>query len=247
MRATPKEWQQLLTQVDATAGWSVAPARNGHVRITGPNGQAKQFGRTLSDWRAVLNNRADLRRLGWPDPQRQCRPALELPDHTPDKETTMTITKPWEDVGLPVEARAVHYLEHHPGTWFTRQELGEILGTNGPSLTDRVRERHRKGGPGVYQRKDPSRVGQKGLAVQFSWCEDRPDDAFDPRSVTRNTRPVPAPIPEINTNGTHELVLDRHEVVDGEQVWIAPDGRTYTILLQPVQVVRALRYEEDQT
>lgn len=243
MRATPKEWQDLLRLVDDTDGWSVAPARNGHVRVHGPDGQVKQFGRTLSDWRGVLNNRSDLRRMGWPDPERQCKTALELPNHTPEEKITMTTTEVWDNPSLSGEERAVLYLEHHPGVWHTRQELGDILGMAGPSLTTRVRERHQKGGPGVYQRKDPTRT-TKGIAVQFSWCDDRPDDAFDPRLIERGKSPSTT-VPPATTNGTHDLVLDRHEVIEGEQVWITPDGFTYTILLQPVQVVRTLRYEEE--
>lgn len=46
------------------AGWSLATrARGAHHRIVSPGGQAVVFPRSPSDWRAIRNFRAEVRRV----------------------------------------------------------------------------------------------------------------------------------------------------------------------------------------
>lgn len=45
-------------------GWDVSPTGRGHVKFTNPKGDSAIAPSTGSDWRAILNLKADLKRLG---------------------------------------------------------------------------------------------------------------------------------------------------------------------------------------
>jgi predicted RNA binding protein YcfA (HicA-like mRNA interferase family) len=48
----------------ADQGWKITQRRSSHYRLQSPNGDVYFAGSTPSDRRAVLNLRADLRRMG---------------------------------------------------------------------------------------------------------------------------------------------------------------------------------------
>jgi hypothetical protein len=58
-----RELEQLLNEARAL-GATVTKTRSGHYRVLVPGGGIVICPRTPSDWRSVLNTRADLRKAG---------------------------------------------------------------------------------------------------------------------------------------------------------------------------------------
>lgn len=57
------EWRRHVNRIAAQHGCTVEPTRNGHLRIRHMNGRFTTVSGTPSDKRALLNVRADIRRL----------------------------------------------------------------------------------------------------------------------------------------------------------------------------------------
>lgn len=61
-----KDLRQLLRRVDRL-GWTIQQGGS-HLKVIGPNGAFVTVPSTPSDWRAIRNCRAQLRRAGCPLP-----------------------------------------------------------------------------------------------------------------------------------------------------------------------------------
>ncbi len=53
-----------LVKAALAARWTVVPTNNGHLKFTAPSGAIVISGRNKSDWRAIHNTKARLRREG---------------------------------------------------------------------------------------------------------------------------------------------------------------------------------------
>lgn len=58
------EISQLIRKVRRLPGWTVELRKAGHYLATSPSGEQCFMPRSPSDWRSLLNVRAQLRRLG---------------------------------------------------------------------------------------------------------------------------------------------------------------------------------------
>ncbi len=57
------EWRRHINRIAEQHGCTVEPTRGGHLRIRHMNGKSTTVSATPSDKRALLNVRADVRRL----------------------------------------------------------------------------------------------------------------------------------------------------------------------------------------
>ena len=60
-----KDLRALLRKVRKTKGWEVAQRKNGHMRVTGPNGARVDCAYSPSCPHAIRNIERDLKRAGW--------------------------------------------------------------------------------------------------------------------------------------------------------------------------------------
>jgi len=68
--ASKKDMKDLRAHLEAQ-GFTVERARNGHYRVTAPDGQKCQMAATPSDHRGILNTVTRLKRMGYaPAPRR---------------------------------------------------------------------------------------------------------------------------------------------------------------------------------
>lgn len=67
--AGKKEMKELRDRLVAQ-GFKVERARNGHYKVTAPNGRKVQICGTPSDWRGVLNTETQLARMGYKRPRK---------------------------------------------------------------------------------------------------------------------------------------------------------------------------------
>lgn len=63
LKGVPKDLRIMLQEADAQ-NFEVARTKNGHIRVTAPNGLCTVTASTPSDPRSIMNSRAELKRLG---------------------------------------------------------------------------------------------------------------------------------------------------------------------------------------
>jgi len=63
-----REIKALLREIEKMEGWRLEPCKNGHTKIFAPDGDLYICGGTPSDYRAIKNVRAWVKRKANPSP-----------------------------------------------------------------------------------------------------------------------------------------------------------------------------------
>jgi len=239
--AKPKEWRTLLGEVAATPGWKVEMTNASHVKVIPPEGRALHFGYTLSEYRGLANNRAKLKRAGWPPPLELpvCPLPPKAPEPTTERETPMNTTDEIEwsiyhpRPGETQLEAASRFLRANANSAMTRQQITDAVGVPNRNLGEMAkvaRENYGSNRPGIY-------LVTKGRPARYAWLDQDYDRAVltgeRKRTSENGERPDLGPLPPPQM----ERAVVLREVFSNEDITVYRRETGELVRLVPVDFV----------